>query len=80
MSVLERGRRVCVDGVLREKRRRRYEHAAALVACCAELDQRLGTDGAHPLDWVTALQRRTSRFPAFQTALSAELARHFGRT
>jgi hypothetical protein len=68
-----------VDGVLGDKRRRQYEHAAALVACCAELDQRNGSDRAHLPDWVTALQRRTSRFPAFQTALSTELARRVGR-
>jgi len=64
-----------VDGVLGDKRRRRYEHAAVLVACCAELDQGVGSKSAHPLEWVTALQKRTSRFPAFQAALSAELAR-----
>lgn len=68
-----------VDGVLGDKRRRQYEQAAALVACCAELDQRNGSDRAHSPDWVTALQRRTSRFPAFQNALSTELAQRIGR-
>jgi hypothetical protein len=68
-----------VDGVLGDKRRRQYEHAAALVACCADLDKRNGSDRAHLPDWVIALQRRTSRFPAFQTALSTELARRVGR-
>jgi hypothetical protein len=62
-----------VDGVLGEKRRRHYEHAAALVACCVDLDRGLGLDRAHP-DWVTALRQRTSRFPAFQVALRRALA------
>jgi hypothetical protein len=66
-----------VDGVLGDKHRRQYEHAAALVACSAELDKKSGSDRALP-DWVTALQRRTSRFPAFQTALRTELARGAG--
>jgi hypothetical protein len=68
-----------VDGVLGDKRRRQYVHAAALVACCAELDQRNGSDRTHSPDWVATLRRRTSRFPAFQTALSTELARRVGR-
>ena len=59
------------DGVLGEKRRRHYGHAAALVACCVELED--GTDSDSP--WAEALRTRTSRFPAFQEALRAPLAK-----
>ncbi len=61
-----------VEGVLREKRRRHYEHAATLVGCCVELDGRktVITSG-----WVATLRQRTSRFPAFQEALRQALAR-----
>lgn len=61
------------DGVLTEKRRRHYGHAAALVACCVELEDGTGRDsGASP--WAGALRTRASRFPAFQEALRAPLA------
>ncbi|WP_147444641.1 hypothetical protein [Corallococcus sp. CA053C] len=62
------------DGVLGEKRRRYYGHAAALVACCVELEDGTGrASGTSP--WAEALRARTSRFPAFQEALRAPLAR-----
>ncbi|WP_147451069.1 hypothetical protein [Corallococcus llansteffanensis] len=61
------------DGVLGEKRRRHYGHAAALVACCVELEDVTGrASSASP--WAEALRARTSRFPAFQEALRAPLA------
>ncbi|NOK08239.1 hypothetical protein [Corallococcus exercitus] len=62
------------EGVLGTKRRRHYGHAAALVACCVELED--GTRGAAGTStWAEALRARTSRFPAFQEALHAPLAR-----
>jgi hypothetical protein len=60
------------DGVTGEKRRRHYEHAAMLVACCVEAD-RQGSAA-----WLEALRARTSRFPAYQEALRRYLgARSF---
>ena len=56
-----------VHGVLRERRRRRYGHAALLVACCVELD----TDRA--VRWAADLRERTRRFPAFRAALDESL-------
>jgi hypothetical protein len=61
-----------VDGVLREKRRRHYAHAAMLVGCCVEVDDApkiMISSG-----WVAELRQRTSRFPAFQEALRQALA------
>ena len=55
------------EGVTGEKRRRHYEHAARLVACCVEAD-RQGSAA-----WCEALRARTSRFPAYQEALRAAL-------
>ena len=63
------------DGVTGEKRRRHYEHAAALVGCCVEAD-RQGSAA-----WLEALRARTSRFPAYQEALRSALGgarTHFG--
>jgi hypothetical protein len=63
-----------VDGVLIEKRRRHYQHAAMLVGCCVDLaDGRRATIGSGS-GWVAALRQRTSRFPAFQEALRQALA------
>jgi hypothetical protein len=61
-----------VEGVLREKRRRHYEHAAMLVGCCVEVDD--ARELAIGSGWIAALRRRTSRFPAFQAALRRALA------
>lgn len=61
------------DGVLGEKRRRHYAHAALLVACCVELEGAVG-NGAGVSNWVEALRARTSRFPAFQEELRSALA------
>ena len=55
------------DGVTAEKRRRHYDHAATLVACCVEG----GRQGS--VAWLEALRARTSRFPAYQSALRAAL-------
>ena len=60
------------DGVLAEKRRRHYGHAAALIACCVELEAGGGTPGAASL-WADELRVKTSRFPAFQGELRAAL-------
>jgi hypothetical protein len=57
-----------VEGVLREKRRRRYEHAALLVGCCMELDP----DGSAP--WAMGVRERGRRFPAFRGVLEDRLA------
>jgi len=57
-----------VHGVLRERRRRHYGHAALLVACCVELD----ADRA--VRWGADLRERTRRFPAFCAALDDSLA------
>jgi hypothetical protein len=63
-----------VRSVLREKRRRQYDHAAALVACCVEVEAAAG-NAASGARWSAALQQRTSRYPAFQGALRGALRR-----
>jgi hypothetical protein len=63
-----------VRSVLREKRRRQYDHAAALVACCVEVEAASGS-AASGARWAAALQQRTSRYPAFQGALREALRR-----
>jgi hypothetical protein len=60
------------DGVLAEKRRRHYEHAALLIGCCVELDLATSKDGIP--SWIDVLRARASRFPAFQAALRVALA------
>jgi len=59
-----------MNGVLTEKRRSYYGHAAALIACCVELENTAGA----PSPWAEALRAQTSRFPAFQAQLRAALA------
>ena len=61
------------DGVLGEKRRRHYGHAATLIACCVELEDGSGKANATST-WAEGLRARTSRFPAFQEELRAALA------
>lgn len=61
------------DGVLGEKRRRHYEHAAMLIACCVELEAELAL-AAGVSAWAEALRTRASRFPAFQEQLRSALA------
>lgn len=55
------------EGVLGEKRRRHYEHAALLVACCVELEG--AADTRMTSAWAESIRARTSRYPAFQQAL-----------
>ena len=54
-----------VAGILGNKRRRHYGHAAILVACCLELDPVAEKPGAIA-KWVADLRRKHSRFYAFQ--------------
>lgn len=56
------------DGVLAEKRRRHYAHAAQLIGCVVEIDPA-------SFAWAEALRVRTSRWPAFQSALRDTLGR-----
>ena len=63
-----------VAGVLGEKRRRHYEHAALLVACCAEVEG-TGPKAVERSEWVAGIRQSWSRFPAFQEELRAALAR-----
>jgi hypothetical protein len=56
-----------VTGVTGQKRRRRYSHAASLVAACVACDRSSETAG-----WAAALREAHRRFPAFR----AELDRH----
>ncbi len=61
------------DSLLDKRRRRHYEHAATLVACCVEFEGSSGTQ-VSTSDWAERLRARTSRFPAFQEELRAALA------
>jgi hypothetical protein len=63
-----------VNGVLHEKRRRYYDHAALLVACCVEIEE-AGCSARAGTEWAAALQQRFSRYPAFQAALRDALSR-----
>ena len=54
-------------GVTGEKRRRHYDHAATLAACCVEVDRNRSAA------WFEVLRAETSRFPAFQGALRSAL-------
>lgn len=60
------------DGVLGEKRRRHYDHAAQLIACCVESEGQV--DGTGCSAWAEDIRARTSHFPAFQQALRKALA------
>jgi hypothetical protein len=62
------------DAVLDAKRRRHYQHAALLVACCAELEDTPNKTTASS-DWTEDLRTRTARFPAFRRELDAALSR-----
>jgi len=73
LTALKRAATARVRGVLQKKRRRHYDHAAMLVACCVELEARSGK-AAPPSAWVEVLRGRTSRYPAFQAALRRALA------
>jgi hypothetical protein len=74
VSALRAAATARVNGVLREKRRRHYDHAALLVACCVEIEAAGGR--AKPgTQWAAALRQRFSRYPAFQAALNDALGR-----
>jgi hypothetical protein len=62
-----------VDGILGNKRRRYYGHAATLVACCLELAPAAGRQKGGA-DWVHDLRARYARFSAFQKELENALA------
>lgn len=57
-----------VQGVVREKRRRHYGHAAELVATCAALDRSPAGER-----WLIALREEHRRYPALQVELDAHL-------
>jgi hypothetical protein len=63
-----------VMGVIHEKRRRHYGHAAQLAACCVELEYAAG-QGDLAEHWASSLRAETKRYPAFQAALQAALPR-----
>ena len=62
-----------VEGILRNKRRRYYRHAALLVACCLQLAPVTGKE-AEVAAWVGDLRRTYSRFHAFQEECKRALA------
>jgi len=61
------------EGVIANKRRRHYSHAAILIACCFELAPIVGWKEAVS-EWVAELRREYKRFPAFQRELEDALA------
>jgi hypothetical protein len=62
-----------VEGILGNKRRRYYGHAATLIACCLELAPSVGEQKA-VTDWVDDVRKKYSRFSAFQAELKDALA------
>jgi len=56
-----------IAGVIEEKRRRHYDHAASLVAACVAADR-----SRESARWAAAIREERRRFPAFR----AELDRH----
>ena len=73
LEAMQAAARKRVAGILGNKRRRHYDHAAILVACCLELAPLAGKPGAIA-KWVAALRRKYSRFPAFQRELDRALS------
>jgi len=70
--------RTCAEarakGVLDQKRRSRYDHAALLVAAFVEVVGSIGAErGAR--EWAEGIEREYRRFPAFRKELAAALAR-----
>jgi tetratricopeptide (TPR) repeat protein len=57
-----------VAGVTREKRRRRYDHAARLVAVCAALDP-----APEAAAWLARVRDEFRRYPALRAALDQHL-------
>ena len=62
-----------VEGLLGNKRRRHYGHAALLVACCLALAPGVRRRKASA-EWVAELRRRYARFHAFQAECRRALA------
>lgn len=62
-----------VEGILGNKRRRHYGHAATLVACCLELAPAVGKREVIA-EWVSEQRRAYSRFSAFQKECRRALA------
>jgi hypothetical protein len=56
-----------IAGVIKQKRRRHYDHAACLVAMCDELDPTSST-------WVKRLRTKYSRYPALLREFDQRLA------
>ena len=61
------------EGLIVNKRRRHYGHAAMLIACCLELARIVGQKDAVS-QWVAELRREYKRFPAFQREREDALA------
>jgi hypothetical protein len=70
MQVAATGR---VGGVLDNKRRGHYAHAARLVACCLELSPVVEKQKA-VAGWIDEMRRECARFSAFQKELKSALA------
>ena len=62
-----------VEGILGNKRRSHYGHAALLVACCLELAPGVGEQSA-VVEWVNDVRKRYARFHAFQEECARALA------
>ena len=71
-DALRMAARTRVAGVLHDKHRREYAHAAQLVACCVEVEHAAG-QGDLAAHWAAALLEETKRFPAFQAELRSAL-------
>lgn|GEM_PF-786275 len=61
-----------LEGVLENKHRRSYGHAAILIACCLELSPVIGERDS-VANWIDGLRRECSRFKAFQRELETAL-------
>lgn len=62
-----------VEGILGNKRRRHYGHAALLMACCLDLAPGVGR-GTAVAEWVAKLRGKYARFHAFQEECRRALA------
>ena len=62
-----------VAGILGHKRRRHYDHAAILIACCFELAPTVGKQ-EKVSEWIVQLRKQYMRFYAFQAELRSALA------
>jgi hypothetical protein len=62
-----------VEGILGNKRRAYYGHAAILLACCLELAPAVG-DQDEVREWVAGIRKEYSRFYAFQEECRAVMA------